>query len=321
MRVLVTGANGFVGRAVVGRLLAQGHGVVAATRRPAAGGGDQRVSWHAVGEVDAATDWSHALAGVDGVIHLVARTHQAGEGADAQDLYWAVNVEGTRRLAAQARAAGVGRLLYVSSVKAQAERTHRPLREDDPPRPEDIYGQTKLEAERALADALADSGTRYTVLRPPLVYGPGVQANLRQLACLTLAGWPLPFGRVDNQRSLIAVRNLADLAVHALSDPRAADRTYLAADGVDLSTPDLVRRIARAGDRRARLLPVPVGWLALALRLLGRSGMADRLLGSLCVDMGRVGNELGWRPPVTVDQEMAAMVNSLRAETTGEGGS
>lgn len=312
MRVLVTGANGFVGRAVVARLLAQGHGVVAATRRAEAVGAEPGVTWQIVGEVDGTTDWTAALAGVDAAVHLVGRTHKAGEDARTWDTYRAVNVDGTRRLAEQARAAGLRRLVFVSSVKAQAERTHRPLRETDPPCPEDVYGQTKLAAERALADTLKGSRTGYTVLRPPLVHGPRVPSNLRQLARATLAGWPLPFARVDNRRSLIGVGNLADLVVHALDHPGAVDRTFLASDGVDLSTPDLVRAIAQAGGRRARLLPMPPNWLDAGLRFAGRASLADRLLGSLQVDTTRVRRDLDWLPPVTLEAGLARMVAALQ---------
>ena len=314
MRVLVTGASGFVGRVVLDRLLVRGHEVIAATRRAGDTVHDGRVAWCAVGEVDGTTDWAPALDGADAAIHLVARTHQVGESADsAHTAYRTVNVEGTRRLAEQARVAGVGRLVFVSSVKAQAERADTPLTEVHPPRPEDAYGAFKLEAERVLSATLASSATRYTVIRPPLVYGPGVRANMRQLARAALAGWPLPFARVDNRRSLIGVDNLADLLVHALDHPAAADRVFLASDGADLSTPELIRRIARAGGRRARLVPVPAGWLRAGLRLAGRPGVADRLLGSLRLDSGRARRELGWQPPRTVDAGLEAMVADILA--------
>jgi nucleoside-diphosphate-sugar epimerase len=265
-----------------------------------------------VGGVDGSTDWSPALAGVDAVIHLVARTHRPGKTATAAELYRTVNVAGTRRLAGQAREAGVDRLVYVSSIKAQAERADRPLREDDTPRPKDPYGSSKLEAEAALADALDGGATAYTIVRPPLVYGPGVQANLQALTRAVLAGWPLPFAWVDNRRSLIAVDNLADLLVHAMSHPTAANRLYLAADGDDLSTPELIRRIARAGGRQARLVGVPPGWLGAAFRLAGRGGLADRLLGSLQVETARVRHDLGWTPPISVDAGLEAMVAAIR---------
>jgi UDP-glucose 4-epimerase len=315
VRILVTGASGFVGRAVVARARSAGHTVAAATRRdrPAAEP-DPGVSWHVVGGVDGSTDWSPALAGVDAVIHLVARTHRPGETANSAALYRTVNVAGTRRLAAQARAAGVDRLVYVSSVKAQAERADAPLREDDTPRPEDPYGSSKLEAEAALADALDGGATAYTIVRPPLVYGPGVQANLRALTRAVLAGWPLPFAWVHNRRSLISVGNLADLLVHALGHPAAANRLYLAADGLDLSTPELIRRIARAGGRRARLVGVPPAWLSAGLRLTGHGALADRLLGSLRVDTARARDELDWTPPVGVDAGLEAMVAAIRRD-------
>ena len=182
MQVLVTGATGFVGRAVVGRLLQAGYGVVAATRRDVPTMPDTGVRWRVVGPVDGTTDWRPVLTDVDAVIHLVARTHRPGETAGAAEAYRTVNVAGTRRLAEQARAAGVRRVVFVSSIKAQAERSERPLNEDDHPTPEDIYGVTKLEAERAFVEALDGGPAAYTIVRPPLVYGAGVQANLRSLA-------------------------------------------------------------------------------------------------------------------------------------------
>ena len=312
VQVLVTGATGFVGRAVIGRLLAVGHGVIAATRRPHSGPNNGHVRWQQVGDIDGTTDWAETLAGVEAVIHLAARTHRPGEThRQAHAAYRSVNVEGTRRLATQARQAGVRRLVFVSSVKAQAERSERPLREDDRPYPEDIYGITKLEAESALKADLNGGPTAYTIVRPPLVYGPGVQANLESLARAALAGWPLPFAWVENRRSLIGVDNLADLLVHALAHPAAADRLFLASDGQDLSLPDLVRRISRVGGRSARLFPVPPSWLRAGLRLAGRAGLADRLLGSLFVDSGRVRADLDWTPPVALDSGLAAMVAEL----------
>jgi nucleoside-diphosphate-sugar epimerase len=267
-----------------------------------------------VGPVDGTTDWNRALSGVDAVIHLVAQTHQPGEKTGAYDAYHSVNVLGTRRLAEQARAAGVRRLVFVSSIKAQAERSDRPLTEEDTPYPEDVYGQTKLEAERELAAALDGGDIAYTVVRPPLVYGAGVSANLRSLTRAVLAGWPLPFARVDNRRSLIGVENLADLLVRAMLHPAAANRLYLAADGIDLSTPELVRRIAEAGGRRAHLFAVPPPWLGLGLRAIGRAGLSDRLVGSLRVDTSLAQEELGWQPPVSVDASIHRMVAAIRRE-------
>lgn len=314
MQVLVTGATGFIGRAVIQRLLEQGHRVVAATRRLEVASTDAKLRWERIAAVDAETEWMPVLAGVDAVIHLVALTHLTNEqGADAEHAYQRVNVDGTRRLAEQARSAGVKRFVFVSSVKAQAERGEQPLREDDPPCPEDAYGQTKLAAEVALSDALASSGTRYTIIRPPLVYGAGVKGNLRQLARATLSGWPLPFGRVDNRRSLMAVDNLADLLVQAAGHPAAADRVFLAADGTDLSTPELIRQIARAAGCEAHLLPVPPALVAWTLRRAGRQSMASKLLDSLRIDDSRVRQALDWAPPLSTDAALAAMAEELLA--------
>jgi nucleoside-diphosphate-sugar epimerase len=163
-----------------------------------------------------------------------------------------------------------------------------------------------------LSQALAGSMTRYTIIRAPLVYGPGIKANLRQLARATLSGWPLPFGCVDNRRSLLAVDNLADLLVHAARHPAAADRVFLAADGADLSTPELIRRIARAGGCKARLIPVPPSLIAWTLHGAGRGAMASKLLDSLRIDSSRVRQELDWAPRVSTDTALTAMVADLQ---------
>lgn len=308
MRVLVTGASGFVGRALVHRLLADGHRVVGVSRQTDGPPRDARVSWLRMPALTDAPAWAAALAGVDGVVHLAARTHAAAA-AESGDLaaFRADNVEPTRALAAHAQAANVRRFVFVSSIKAVGERSERPLTERDSPAPEDAYGVSKLEAEHALADELAGTGTTYTIVRPPLVYGPGVQANLRRLTQAVVRGWPLPFGAVDNRRSFLGSANLADLLVRCLEHPGAANTVFLASDGVDLSTADLVRRIARAADRPARLLPVPAGVVERALRWVGQAAAADKLLGSLPIDSSRARERLAWQPPVSVQEGLSEM--------------
>ena len=297
--VHVTGASGFVGRVLCDVLAASGCAVRKAMRA-AAGNADMV----AVGEIGPGTDWRAALDGVETVVHLAARTHVLRETSpDPLAAYLRVNAAGTERLARSAAAHGVRRLVFLSSVKVNGERTgDRPFSEDDPPRPEDAYGVSKREAEQALARVASETGLETVVLRPPLVYGPGVKANFLRLMRLVARGVPLPLGAVVNRRSLIYAGNLVHAIVTALNAPAAAGRTYLVSDGEDVSTPELVRRLAQALGVKPRLLPVPPMVLGLAAALAGKRGELARLTGSLQVDSSRIRSELAWRPPFTLAQ-------------------
>lgn len=297
--VLVTGASGFVGRVLCDALAASGRTVRKAAR--AAASDTDAV---AVGEIGPATDWRAALEGVGAVVHLAARTHVLRETApNPLAAYLRVNAEGTERLARSAAANGVRRLVFLSSVKVSGEGTgERPYTEDDPPRPEDAYGVSKREAEQVLARVASDTGLETVVLRPPLVYGPGVKANFLRLMRFVARGFPLPLGAVVNRRSLIYAGNLAHAIVTALDAPAAAGRTYLVSDGEDVSTPELVRRLAQALGVKPRLLPVPLAALRLAAAVSGKRAELARLTGSLQVDSSRIRRELAWRPPYTLSQ-------------------
>ncbi len=298
--VLVTGANGFIGRTLCDVLAASGRRVRKAMRIPV----PRLPDAVAVGDIGADTDWRTALEGVSGVVHLAARTHVLRETAtDPLAEYRKINVSGTERLARSAAAGGVRRLVFVSSVKVNGERTgERPYSEDDTPRPEDAYGVSKLEAEQALSRIAAETGLELVVLRPPLVYGPDVKGNFLRLMHLVARGAPLPFGAIDNRRSFIYTDNLADAIVKTLSAPRAAGRTYLVSDGEDVSTPDLVRGLALALGVKPRLLSLPLAALGFAATLAGKRGEFARLAGSLQVDSSRLRRELGWQPPFTLAQ-------------------
>lgn len=314
MRVLVTGATGFVGRALCPALSAAGHDAIAGVRRQDARtiAGAQRV----LGDLGNDRDLDGALDGIDAVVHLAARAHIMREdAADPLAAYRRVNVDGTRRLAAAAAASGVFRFVLLSSIKVNGERTHRrPFTEDDAPAPEDAYGIAKREAEDVLADIAARSGLAATVLRAPLVYGPQVRANFLALLRLCDSPWPLPFGGLTaNRRSLVFLGNLTGAILAALTHPGASGRTYFVSDGEDLSTAALIARIRAALGRPARLLPVPAALLDRSLRLAGRAAVADRLCGSLAIDAGRIRGELGWRPPYTVDDGLAATAAWYRA--------
>jgi nucleoside-diphosphate-sugar epimerase len=298
--VLVTGANGFIGWALCGVLAASGRRVRKAVRMPVPGLPDAVV----VGDIGPDTDWRTALEGVSGVVHLAARTHVLRETAtDPLAAYRKINVSGTERLARSAAAGGIRRLVIVSSVKVSGERTEeRPFTEDGAPRPEDAYGVSKWEAEQALSRIAAETGLEVVALRPPLVYGPGVKGNFLRLMNLVARGVPLPLGAVDNRRSLIYTGNLAGAIVKALDAPQAAGRTYLVSDGEDVSTPDLVRGLARALGVKPRLLSLPLSALDLGARLAGRRAEFVRLTSSLQVDSSRIRRELDWRPPFTLAQ-------------------
>jgi nucleoside-diphosphate-sugar epimerase len=294
--VLVTGANGFIGRATCGAFEKQTWKVTRATRD----NGSLEQGW--------------PLQGIDVVVHLAGIAHQLSE-QDAEEVYLRMNCEATERLARAAATAGARRFVFMSSIKVNGERTpvDRPFRAGDAPQPQDRYARSKWLAEQALARVAAKTGLEVVVLRPPLVYGPGVKANFLRLVRLVERRLPLPLGAVDNRRSLLYVGNLADLIVLAASSPQAAGRTLLAADGEDLSTPQLVRELGRALGVSTRLIPVPVGALRLAGALFGKRGEVDRLVESLVVDASET-RRSGWQPPYTVARGIEETVRWWRTQ-------
>ncbi len=299
-RVLVTGGTGFVGRALCPTLLEAGYEVSVATRNPRAAEDMHHVEVRPIPAIGAGTDWTAALRDVDLVVHLAARVHVMDEPtADPLAAYRQVNTDGTRRLAEDAAAAGVRRFVLLSTVKVLGEATSDgPFRDDDAPAPQDPYGWSKLEAEQVLAEVAAGSDMETVVLRPPLVYGPHVKGNFLALLSLCRRAPPLPLGGVGNRRTMVYVDNLVDAILRGLDHPRAAGRTYLVGADEAVSTPDLIRALAAAMKRPARLFAVPPSALRLAGRALGRSAAAARLLESLVVDDARIRAELDWRPRI-----------------------
>jgi nucleoside-diphosphate-sugar epimerase len=259
----------------------------------------------AVGGIDGNTDWQEVLTGCEVVVHLAARVHVISDAATHQlEEFRQVNVQGTLNLARQAAAAGVRRFLFVSSIKVNGEATQlgHPFTADDVPAPLDAYGFSKMEAEQGLCEISVQTGMDVVVIRPPLVYGPGVKANFAALIHAVHRGLPLPLGAVHNQRSFVSLDNLVDFIVTCITHPQAANQTFLVSDGQDLSTTELVRGMAQAAGVRARLLPVPVWALQAGASLLGKGDVVQRLCGNLQVDISKVRNLLGWVPPVSVEE-------------------
>lgn len=304
MKALVTGATGFVGTALCVRLAASGYEVVPAVRSKS--GLPHEV---VVGNLDVSTDWRPALAGCDAVVHLAARVHVMNDTAqDPLALYRETNTEATLNLARQAAQAGVRRFVFISTIKVNGEGRDAPYRETDAPAPQDTYAISKWEAEQGLRRIAQDTGLEVVVLRPPLVYGPGVKANFQHLLRTVARGWPLPLGAIRNRRSLLYLGNFVDAIRVCVEHPDAAGQTFLLDDGQAVSTPELVRAVARAMGRPARLLPVPVGVLGFMGTLLGKRAAVVRLTGSLHVDSSAIRSRLGWEPPYSMEAGLTATV-------------
>jgi len=303
MTILVTGTSGWVGRALCQRFLSDGQSIRGAARVVVSGG----CAWPQVivGDLHGQTDWQPALGDVHVVVHLAARVHVMAEIAeDPLAEFRRVNVDGTLNLARQAAAAGVKRFVFLSSVKVNGESTRagQPFTEMDEPQPQDAYGQSKFEAEQGLHHIAAQTGMQVVIIRPPLVYGPGVKANFAALMRAVQKGWPLPLGAIHNQRSLVALDNLVDFIALCCQHPQAANQTFLISDGQDVSTTELVQSLARAAGVSPRLLPVPVCLLQALGRLLGRGDAVQRLCGNLQIDSSKAMNLLGWRPKISVEE-------------------
>jgi len=316
MNILVTGATGFVGTALLKRLGCENCHVRAAVlagertnHLPAT------VETVVVPSLSETTEYADALRGIDVVVHLAARVHVMDEDAvDPLAQFRRVNVAGTERLARQAATAGVRRLVFLSSVKVNGEGRPMPYTEDDPPAPEDPYGVSKREAEAMLRQVAADTCLESVIIRPPLVYGPGVKANFRRLLETVRRGIPLPLACIRNRRSLIGLGNLVDAVTACATHPRAAGNSYLVSDGEDVSTPELVRMVAAAFGRPARLFPVPLLLMRLAGTMTGKGAAVDRLVGSLTVDISKIHRELGWQPPFTMQQGVAETAEWFRKQ-------
>lgn len=316
--ILVTGATGFVGSALVRRLtMDEGLRTVVVAVRRIDTSWPKCVNPVQVGNLTPTTDWHAALQGVSEVVHLAARVHiMSDTSSDLLAQFRHVNVEGTANLARQAAAFGVRRFVYLSSIKVNGESTERGrlFTAADTPAPEDPYGVSKHEAEQVLRRIASETGMEVVIIRPPLVYGPGVKANFQSMMRWLARGIPLPFAAVtDNRRSLVALDNLVDLIVTCLGHPAAANQTFLVSDGEDLSTTALLRRMGAALGSPARLFNVPIPALKLGAAMLGRRSMYQRLCGSLQVDICKTEEMLGWMPPVSVDEGLRRTAEEFRA--------
>jgi nucleoside-diphosphate-sugar epimerase len=310
MKIHFTGATGFVGRALQARLLMDSHLPISMQRR-AQGSTATSLNSFVVGDIDASTNWFAALHAADTVVHLAARVHVMRDAvADPLEEFRRVNTYGTLNLARHAAASGVRRFVYLSSIKVNGGATihGRPFTPSDSVTPRDSYGISKHEAELGLREIARETGMQVVIIRPTIVYGMGAKGNFNSLVKLVASGLPIPLASIQNRRSLVGIDNLVDFIITCLEHPAAANETFLVSDGEDLSTPDLIRRMARAMNCPARLLPVPESVLMAAAAMLGRRDMAQRLCGSLQVDISKARALLEWKPPISVDEGLRRAV-------------
>lgn len=306
MHILVTGANGFIGRALCSRLRSEEIEHVCAVRRPL-----NVENSVVIGEINSDTNWKNVLVDIDVVIHAAARAHiKRDSAADSMAEYRRVNVEGTLNLARQAAETGVRRFVFISSIGVNGNSSTCPFTENDLPNPASLYAQSKWEAEQGLQQLAADTNMEVVIIRPPLVYGPSAPGNFGSLIRIVEKGIPLPLGAIHNQRTLVALDNLVDLIIRCIDHPAAANQVFLAGDGEDLSTTELLWRLGKAMGRSVRLLPVPESLLVLGATLLGKQAVARRLLGSLQVDISKARDLLGWEPPLSVDEGLRRCFSS-----------
>jgi nucleoside-diphosphate-sugar epimerase len=302
-RLLLTGAAGFIGRTISPMLAADGWELVPVTRRSGIQGAVL------VPDIGPNTDWTEALKDCKAVVHLAARVHVPRERRNVEEtLHRTTNTEGTLALARAAAAAGVKRFVFISTAKVYGEGRAQPYTEADRPEPKDAYARSKLEAERGLTEIAARTGLEVVILRPPLVYGPGVKANFLSLLRIVDRGWPLPLGGIRNKRSFVSTTNLGSAIVLSLIHPDAPGKVFNVTDGEDLSTPELIRRMAVALGRPARLIPVPTFLMGPALTLAGRRAAYRRVAASLALDSTAIRKTLNWQPPQTTDAGLAEVV-------------
>lgn len=304
--ILVTGATGFVGHALIDALLSNEYEVVAAVRRISREF-KSKLKLVDVGDLLSSTDWSGALKAVDIVVHTAARVHVMQDNSkDSLDEFRRVNVDGTLNLAQQAAIAGVKRFVFISSIKVNGENSQlgHPFSPDDYFIPNDPYALSKYEAEQGLRALAKETGMEVVIIRPPLVYGPGVKANFLSMIKWINKGVALPLGVIHNKRSFVALDNLVSFIIHCVDHPKAGNEVFLISDGEDVSTTELLRKVANAVGKKALLLPVPVWLMTMAAKLIGKGDVVIRLFGSLQVDSSKARELLGWKPDITMDEQL-----------------
>ena len=317
-RVLVTGASGFVGRVLIQTLLDNDYNVIAAVRSETVTYPDE-VELLRYSDISD-NDWGVKLSSVDIIIHAAARVHVMDEySTDPLTAFREVNVTGTLNLAKQAALSDVKRFIFISSVKVNGEMTlkGKPFEPTDDFIPSDPYGLSKYEAEQGLLKLAKQTEMEVVIIRPPLVYGLGVKANFAAMINLIKKGLPMPFGAINNQRSLVSLDNLVNFIIHCIDHPKAANEIFLISDGEDVSTTELIKKVAKAFDKKALLLHIPVSWMTFVAKLVGKTDVTERLFGSLQVDSSKARDLLGWKPVVTMDEQLKKIAeNYLSNEKT-----
>ncbi len=311
LSILVTGASGFIGRSLCIELFQQGHAVRAAVRSTNVE--LENFDCVMVDSIDGGTEWSASMRHVAVVIHLAARVHVMNDHAiDPLAEFRKVNVEGTLNIARQAAQAGVKRFIFMSSIKVNGESTGfgKPFTEQDVANPQDAYSLSKLEAEQGLLKISEQTGMEVVIIRPPLVYGPGVKANFASMVRTVRRGTPLPLGAIHNKRSFVYVGNLVSLILRCIDHPAATNQIFLVSDGCDLSTTELLMQCAVALGVKAKLLPIPQRLIEIVATLFGKRAVAQRLCGNLQVDISKAKTLLNWSPPISVSEGFKLMVSA-----------
>ncbi len=321
MKIIVTGAIGFIGRAVVDALIDKNITVVALVRQHSVVLPSEveqilidykmLLSEHLDESID------YAMHGADALIHLAARAHIMNDSAEnSLAEFRKVNTDGTLSLARKAVDAGIKRFIFISSIGVNGNNNSSPFVEQDDPNPQEPYVISKFEAEQSLLELQKETGMEVTIIRPPLVYGENTPGNFSTLIKWSVKGVPLPFGAIDNQRSFIALDNLVSFIIHCVKHPKAANEVFLISDGEDVSTTELLRKVATAFGKKPLLLPVPVSLMTWVAKLLGKQDIANRLFGSLQVDSSKARQLLDWKPVITMDEQLKKIADDYLNEKT-----